>query len=226
MEPAPAPAAKPPWDAAWSRAEATQRTNQLNKALGEGTASLSDVLDFATQALEGLDTADAQPGADGSVALTLKASDGFALGTLRVMPASAAGIRSMQLSIDGEAQGEIVRFADSGAKSTSNLQVALGFGTTAPEYGVAISQAEFSQSRAFKQRIMDMDPLRVGGSLRVDKQGAASWQGFEIRAYMDKTSNEPSLESKMTSAESRGSASLSDPRFSKLQQVLESVGKH
>jgi hypothetical protein len=222
VENAQVPAESNPAPTAWAPAEAAQRANRLNQALSSGTASLDGVLDFAVHALQGLDPAEskAQPG--GSMTWNLKASDGSAVGTLRVLPITPSGIRQMQLSIDSDAQGAIVQFA---GKSKAKLEVSLGFGDSGPAYCTALSRPEFDQSRAFMDRMMDVDPLRVGGVLKVDGHGESVWQGMDIRAFMDKASKGPVLETKFTAAEPRGRTTLDDPRVAQLQQVLASAGK-
>jgi len=215
------PAAEPSAQVAWSRPKATERIHQLSESLHLGTARFEDVLDFAVEALAGLDTAGRKVGVDGSVTLGIRADDGVLVGSLRVRPVSAAGVRPIQLSFETAPQHRITDFD---AAARAKLELELGLGLSSLDYCDATSKSEFRASMPFLQSITELKPLPVGGTLLVDPQGVCTWQGTQIQ-FVEKTPNEPHWQTSEQKPEPRAVAAIEDARIRALKQRIASVGK-
>ena len=188
------PAAVPAPKAAWSQAELDQRTQQLCEELTLGKASFHDVLDFALGAL-----------ADDSV-------------ERRALPATASGIRTLQLTVAGDAREEIARFDEN---ACARLALSFAFGATAPESCSATCANEFKPSEALMKSVTADHPVLVGGTLRVDSAGACTWRGMAIRWFKDG----PRWRQVESEPEPRAAVSPTDPRLAELRRTLDSLQK-
>src|SRR4030095_3735380 len=121
--------------------------------------------------------------ADGSVSLPIRAQDGIDPGSLRVLPTTASGIRTLGVTPHSGAREERTKFDDS---AWVRLELAFGFGAQAPESCSATSTTGFKPSTALKQSITEAHPLPVGGTLRVDREGVCTWQGRAIRLFKER----------------------------------------
>jgi len=219
--PMPEPAAQPTPAVSWSRSEYDEHIRRLVDALNGETASFPEVLEFTVEALKGLDPTHREARSDGSAALKVRARDGADVGVLRVLPAAASGVRSMELSMDTAAHDEFLRFDD---KARATLEVRFGCGASAPEFFNALTKTEFKPSTLLLRSITEERPLSVGGSLLVDRAGNCTSTQSAIH-YSKAAKDGPPWQTIETPAEPCGTAALADPKVAELQRLLESLGK-
>jgi hypothetical protein len=208
-------------EAAWTPEEAAERVHLLSTELSEGTATFEDVLDFAVEALAGIDVGYREGGVDGSVTRIIRAKEGRYLGRLRVHPVTAVGVLPIQLSFDTADHPEITR---RDPLSRAKLEIAFGLRAFALEYCDARSESGYRSSLSLLQSITEEKPLPLGGNLLVDRTGACTWQGTVLRFKKD-PGNAPPWQEQETELQRRARAALDSARAAELRQRIDSLGQ-